>query len=296
MNIQNLEAFVFVNHFGSVNRAAKTLFLSQPSVSSRIQSLERELDVKLFERVGKRLILTDEGSEFLPFAESIIQSYKNGKRRLKEKALTDQLVIGCTGLVANYLIPHVLPKFKQQHPNIQIKLITDTTEEIENKVLNRQVDLGFVRSSSHISIHKTKVLESPIRLFVQPTHPFTQMENVNVEELAESPIVFYECGSLDWTMIKNLFKNLHHMPNIDYEVDSLEIAKGLILNHAGVGFLPEICVRKEVASGELVMIDLPVVSNVSLKAQMIYYRQEKPVYFDELFELSLVQGKMIFNE
>lgn len=296
MNIQNLEAFVFVNHFGSVNKAAKTLFLSQPSVSSRIQSLERELDVELFERVGKKLVLTDEGREFLPYAESIIQSYKNGKRRLKEKELTNQLVIGCTGLVANYLIPQVLLNFKQQHLNIQIKLITGTTEGIENKVLNREVDLGFVRSSSHNSIHKTKVLESPIRLFVQPTHPFTQMGNVNVEELAEQPIVFYECGSLDWMMIKNLFKNLNHMPNIDFEVDSLEAAKGLILNHAGVGFLPEICVRKEVAAGELVMIDLPVVSNVFLKAQMIYYGQEKPVYFDELFQLSLIQGKKFFND
>ncbi|WP_068673569.1 LysR family transcriptional regulator [Oceanobacillus sp. Castelsardo] len=296
MNIQNLEAFVFVNHFGSVNKAAKTLFLSQPSVSSRIQSLERELDVKLFERVGKRLILTNEGKEFLPYAELIIQSYKNGKKRLKDNATTDQLVIGCTGLIANYLIPHVLPKFKQQHPNVQIKLITGTTEVIENKVLNCEVDIGFVRSSSHISIHKTKVLESPICLFVQPTHPFAQMESIHVDELAEQPIVFYECGSLDWTMITNLFKNLHHKPNIAYEVDSLETAKGLILNHAGVGFLPEICVRKEVVSGKLVMINLPVVSNVCLKTQMIFYRQEKPVYYDELFQLSKAQGEMVFND
>lgn len=291
MNIQNLEAFVFVNHFGSVNKAAKTLFLSQPSVSSRIQSLERELDVELFERVGKRLILTNEGREFLPYAESIIQAYKNGKNRLKDKAATDQIVIGCTGLVANYLIPHVLPKFKKQHPHIQIKLITGTTEMIENKVLNGEVDLGFVRSSSHLSIHKTKVLESPICLFVPPKHPFSQMETVHVEELAKQPIVFYECGSLDWTMIKNVFQNLPHMPNIAYEVDSLETAKGLILNDAGVGFLPEICVRKEVASGKLLRIHIPVVSNVSLKAQMIYYGKETPIYFDELFQLSQEQAK-----
>lgn len=295
MNIDNLEAFVFVNQYGNINKAAKTLFLSQPSVTARIQSLERELDVQLFERVGRKLIMTNEAKEFLPYAEDIIQSYKNGKKRLKDKASADQFVIGCTGLVANYLIPHVLPKFKQKYPNLQIKLITGTTEIIENKVLSREVDLGYVRSCSHRSIITTMVLESPICLFVQPSHPFAQMENVNVEELAEQPIVFYECGSLDWTMIRNLFKKLQNMPNIAYEVDSLEAAKALILNKSGIGFFPEISVRQEVASGKLVMVDLSVLSNVSLKTHMIYFLDEKPAYFDDLFQLSLHEAENIIT-
>ena len=295
MNIDNLEAFVSVNHFGSANKAAKVMFLSQPSVTARIQSLERGLDVELFERVGKSLKLTDEGKEFLPYAESIIQTYKDGKKWLRAKGATDQLVIGCTGLVSNYLIPRILPNFEQDHPNVQIKLVTDSSEAIENKVRNREVDLGFIRASYYVASHSTMVFKSPIRLFVQQDHPFTQMNHVNVEELAEQRIVFYECGSLDWTAIKNLFQNLYHKPNIAYEVDSLETAKELILSAAGIGFLPEICVRKEVASGELAMINIPVLSNISLKTKMIYNRDDKPIYYDELFKFAQFEGENVIH-
>lgn len=292
MSIDHLEAFVFVNHFGSVNKAAKALFLSQPTVTARIQSLEREMDVKLFDRVGKRLVMTDAAKEFLPYAESIIQSYKSGRKRIQERSATDQLVIGCTGLVSNYFISKILPKFRSVHPNLHIKLITATTEEIENKVKSREVDIGFVRSSSDPFIESHPILESPIRLFVTASHPFTERHPIDVEDLAKEPIVFYECGSLDWTTIKKLFHHLHHRPNIAYEVDSLEAAKQLILHDGGAGFLPEISVRKEVASGELRMIDLPIVENVSLKTKIIYYRGEKPNHFDEIFQLVEEEGKV----
>ena len=111
MNIENIEAFVLVNHFGSINKASKALFLSQPSVTARIQTLERELDTKLFDRVGRQLVITEQAKEFLPYAEQIIQYYKTGKKQLKVKELSDQLIIGCTELVSNYLIPKVIPAF-----------------------------------------------------------------------------------------------------------------------------------------------------------------------------------------
>src|SRR5699024_182106 len=148
VNIDHLEAFVFVNHFGSVNKAAKALFLSQPSVTSRIQSLERGLDVKLFDRVGRRLVLTDAAKEFLPYAEASIQSCKNGKRRLENSKKIDQFIISCTCLVSNDLMPLVLPKLKEHYSNVRIKLITAATDVIENKVRNHEVDVGFVRSRS----------------------------------------------------------------------------------------------------------------------------------------------------
>ena len=282
MNIQNLEAFLYVHHFGSVNKAAEALFLTQPSVSSRIRTLEKELNVALFERVGRSLVMTKEGKAFIPYAESIVQAYKSGQKRMKETAATDHIVIGVTGLIANYVMPYVLPKFKLAYPNVQITMHTGTTEEIESKVLHREVDVGFVRASAHPSLEKTAILQTPIRLFVSRPHHFENVPNISMEQLQEETIVFYECGSLDWTKVKNLFFNAAHVPTITYEVDSLETAKGLILENAGIGFLPEICVRKEVADGKVIPLDVPVVAKEWLKAQMIHYIGEKPPYFDSL--------------
>ena len=295
MNIENIEAFVYVSHFGSINKAAKALFLSQPSVTSRIQSLERELDTLLFDRVGKRLRMTKQARDFLPYAEQLIQSYKDGKRRLKEEQSSDQLVLGCTSLVSNYLFPSLVPAFKEKFPNVRIKLVTASSEVIVKKVLNREVDIGFVRSKSHPLIEFSPVMESPIRLFVKPNHRFTEAAAIDIEELAKEPIVFFECGSLDWSMIHNLFQNLMERPNIQYEADSMEVAKGLILNGSAIGFLPELCVRNEVSEGKLKVVEIPILSNLSLKAGIIHYKEAKPVYFDHLLKTACFEGGKVLT-
>lgn len=295
MSIDHIETFIYVNHFGSMNKAAKALFLSQPTVTARIQSLERELAVKLFDRVGRRLVMTDEGKDFLPYAESILQSYRSGIKHLQKKSAIDEIVIGCTGLVSNYLIPQILPIFKRNHPDVKIKIVTATTEEIESKVASREVDIGFIRTSSNQMIISKKVFQSPIHFFVSANHPFFEKQSINLEQLVKAPIVFYECGSLDWTLIKNLFHHLDTLPNIVYEVDHLETAKALILNDSGASFLPEISVRKEVASDLLRAIDISDMSDVSLKIEMIYLNGEKPLCFDELYQLAYEERKHILS-
>ncbi|WP_087974930.1 LysR family transcriptional regulator [Oceanobacillus rekensis] len=295
MNIENILAFVLVNHFGSINKASKALFLSQPSVTSRIKSLERDLDTKLFDRNGKQIMVTDEGRAFLPYAETIIQSYKKGKEILKKKASENEFVIGCTGLVSNYLIPEVIPIFNESYPNVQIKLITASSDIILQKVLNGEVDIGLARSLSHPLAESQRVFESPIRLLVQPNHRFASLEEMDLEELATEPLVFFECGSLDWSMVHNLFKNLRQLPNIQYEVDNMQAAKELIMNRAGIGFLPEICVRRELKEGKLVAIDLPILSNLSLKTNSIYYKSKKPIYFDDFFRIAQQEGEKIYD-
>ena len=293
MNIENIEAFILVNHFGSINKASKALFLSQPTVTARIQSLERELDTKLFDRVGKQLVITEQAKEFLPFAERIIQTYKTGKKRMKEKEGTDQLVIGSTRLANDYLIPYIIPKIAEKYENVKMKLHTGSSDEILQKVLDREVDIGFVSNQDHTLVESSAVLESPIRLFVQPEHRLAKTGTIDVEEIAKEDIVFFECGSLDWSMVHNLFQNLPQVPDIKYEVDSMEAAKELLLNGTGIGFLPEICVRKELRANKLQAVDIPILSKLSLKTDSIYYKGEKPTYFDSIYQIAKNEGSNI---
>nr|WP_283657846.1 LysR family transcriptional regulator [Paenibacillus sp. RC343] len=90
MNIENMEAFVYVNHYGSFNKAADALFLSQPSVTARIQTLERELECKLFDRQSKQTILTEDGRKFLPYAEQMLQVLQ--KREAKASTAQKKLL------------------------------------------------------------------------------------------------------------------------------------------------------------------------------------------------------------
>ncbi|SFJ77212.1 LysR family transcriptional regulator [Thermoflavimicrobium dichotomicum] len=289
MNIENIEAFVYVIHYGSFNKAAKALFLSQPSVTARIQSLERELDCKLFDREGKKICLTEKGKQFLPYAQQILHFFQRGKLQLQQKkAVPHELRLGCTVSVSNYLIPELLPKLKEKYPEMNFKLTTASTDEILTKVLNKEIEIGFVRNVTHSSIDSIKFYEDPIRLFVYENHPFIGAKKLSIEMLANQKFVFFECGALDWMQIYRLFKCLGQPPKIEYHVDNLETAKKLVMKGSAICFLPELCVRQEVREKKLFPVDIPELTGVTLQTNIITLKGENTGVYKSFLELAEV--------
>ncbi|OCT11755.1 LysR family transcriptional regulator [Paenibacillus pectinilyticus] len=283
MNIENLEAFVYVIHYNSFNKAADALFLSQPSVTARIQSLERDLNTLLFEREGRNFTLTDKGKQFLPFAGQILQTYKKGKQQIQHvnKAFSE-LRVGCTVSVSNYVIPEILPFIKKQRSQLQIKLTTAPTEVILEMLLNKEIDIGFVRNVTHPYVENLGYYEDPIRLFVYPNHPFVTKKPLTMNDVSRESLVFFECGSLDWGKIHRLFATLDHPPQIEYQIDNLETAKKLVSKGMGISFLPELCVRQEVKEGHLVPINIQALGGLSLRTTLVTLK-ESSLYVSDLF-------------
>ncbi|AZN42814.1 LysR family transcriptional regulator [Paenibacillus albus] len=292
MNIENLEAFVYVNHYGSFNKAADVLYLSQPSVTARIQSLERELDCKLFDRLGKQIVLTEKGKQFLPYAQQIMQTFQKGKLQIQQrKTIPHEIRVGATVSVSNYMLPELLPRLKQRYPDIHIKLITATSDELVTKLHNKELDLAFVRKIVHPTLLSVKFYEDPIRLYVYEDHPFTRKQEVSIADIGVHPLVFFECGSLDWMRVHRAFDNLAEQPNIEFLVDNSETAKKLVLGRAGICFLPQLCVRQEVASRQLIPIEIPEVSGITLQTNLITRGNEHSYFVDAFMEL----GKSLFG-
>ncbi|QHW33380.1 LysR family transcriptional regulator [Paenibacillus rhizovicinus] len=293
MNIENIEAFVYVNHYGSFNKAAEVLFLSQPSVTARIQTLERELDCKLFDRLGKQIALTDKGKQFLPYAQQIMQTFQKGKQHMQQrKTIPHELRIGATVSVSNYLIPSLLPRLKQRYPEIHIKLFTAGTDELVNKLHNKEIDLAFVRKVAHPTLSSYRFYEDPIKLYVYGGHPFMQKEKVSIEEISFQPLVFFECGSLDWMRVHRVFDSLDHQPNIEYLVDNSESAKKLVLERAGICFLPGLCVEQEVRANRLFPIEFDELDGITLQTNLISRNGEHAMFADSLMEI----GQALFGQ
>ncbi len=269
MNIENIEAFVHVIHFNSFNKAADALFLSQPSVTARIQSLERELDAKLFERMGKQFTLTEKGKLFLPYAQQILQSYKKGKQQIKYQKTLQELRIGCTASVSNYIIPIILPLLKQHYPGLRIKLLTAASETVVKLVQDKDIDIGLVRNITHPLLDSFLFYEDRIGLYAHAKHPFAAKSDVSMEDIRQEPLVFFECGSIDWMRLHRMFETLDRPPVIDYEVDNLETAKKLVLAGMGISFLPELCVAEEARAGLLVPVAVPSLGIQSLRTNLI---------------------------
>ncbi|WP_339329328.1 LysR family transcriptional regulator [Cohnella caldifontis] len=286
VNLENIEAFVYVMHYGSFNKAAEALYLSQPSVTARIQSLERELDCKLFDRNGKQVRITEEGKRFLPYAQQLMLTYRKGRQLIgSKKAVPDEARIGCTVSVSNYLIPRILPVLSRQFPETTYKFSTGRTEEIADKVLGREVDIGFVRYVDHPNLQSEKFYEDPIRLYVFQGHPFLREKKVTVEAIAEQPLVFFECGALDWLRIHRIFENLNRPPNILIQTDNSEMAKKLIVQKAGIAFLPGLSAEQEVFGKKLFPVAVPEIEGISLQTNLIYRHGEQTPLLDALLQI-----------
>jgi DNA-binding transcriptional LysR family regulator len=258
---------MYVVHFNNIHKAADALFLSQPTVTARIKTLERELDSELFERQGRGLILNEKGKEFFPYAEQIIRTLQLGKKQLKKAPINEEITIGANMITSQYFIPFALPLWKKAHPDLRFKFIAAPNDMLVDKLLQKQVDLAFLKDVEHNRLQKHEVLDNSVRLVVYPGHSFQFQTDITAKQLAVEPMVFFECGAFDWNRVRKIFEVSHIEPRIEFQVDHLEVAKALILSRSGIGFLPHLCVKKEIEQGKLIEID---VSHLIKLKQSIY--------------------------
>ena len=288
MNIENIEAFVYINHYGSFNKAADVLFLSQPTVTARIQSLERELDCRVFHRLGKQIHLTDQGKLFLPYANQILKSYQKAKHQLhSNESLPGELRMGSTLSVSNYLMPRLLVALNRQYPELSFKLTTASTDELVSKLISKELDLAFVRKTINPAFQSNMFLDDPIRLYVYKGHPLAQLGATSIQDIREEKLIFFECGSLDWLRIHRVFESLEYPPNIVFHVDNSETAKKLILGRSGIAFLPGVCVHEEVEAGQLIPVDIAETTGITLQTHLIYLSGEHSGVIQSLLELNV---------
>ena len=256
LNIDHLEAFMHVVHLDSIHKAAEVLYLSQPTVTARIKTLEQDLGIQLFIRKGRSLTLSEEGKAFIPYAEQIIHTYQQGKKLLKREEHSVEVVIGANIITSQYFIPFVLPFLKRAHPELRFKFISAPNEVILEKLLQKQVDIAFMKEVNHRGVERQELLNNDVKFVVYPGHPLQQQKTISVQQLADEPMVFFECGSFDWNRVYHLFETANMAPKIEFQVDHLEVAKSVILNKQAIGFLPSLSIKDELQRGELIEVDL----------------------------------------
>lgn len=284
MNIDHIEAFMYVVHFNSIHKAADALFLSQPTVTARIKTLERELDADLFERQGRGIILSEKGKSFIPFAEQIIRTYQQGKKQLKKGTVQEELTIGANMITSQYFIPFALPLWKKANPNLRFKFISAPNDVLVDKLLQKQVDIAFMKDVTHNSLRNYEILDNSVRLVVYPGHPFQFKTELTAQELAIEPMVFFECGAFDWSRIHKIFEVANIEPHIEFQVDHLEVAKSLILSRSGIGFLPYLSIKNELAQGNLVEVDVSHLIKIKQHIYLTYlnYGEQAPLLWNDI--------------
>src|SRR3972149_565138 len=151
MDFGQIEAFVQVSAHNSFSRAAEVLQLTQPSITARIQSLEREVGEELFERGGRGGRLTDAGNAFLPYAERILQTLVEGRDAIDEvrNVQLGSLQLGSALTISTYVLPHILPDFPRRHSGGEVSIRTGRSEEVLAMLQAARGQAGVGGSVSH---------------------------------------------------------------------------------------------------------------------------------------------------
>lgn len=196
MTIRHLKIFIAVAETGSMSTAAGQLYLSQPTVSQAIRELEDHYQVKLFERLSKKLYITEEGRQLLSLAHQAVGQFDTLEKTMHKKKEVSSLRIGSSITVGTCLIPSVIHDLERENPRIEIFSMVSNTADIESKILRSELDVGVVEGNIESRdlvcqpiIHDRLVLTCP------RTHEFYQYNEIHASQLEGQRFAMREQGS-----------------------------------------------------------------------------------------------------
>ena len=198
MNLRQIKVFVAIANEGSFSAGAEAVSLTQSTVSQHIASLEEEVGVRLFDRLGRGVVLTSGGVLFLRHARRILGESDallqamNGFRGLKSA----DLVIGASNIPANYLIPPLLATLKHEHPGISLTMLTGDTADVLKMLENSEAELALVGSrAQNREMVFDPLMNDPLVLVVATSHRWAKPGRIEIDELFSEPLIMREVGS-----------------------------------------------------------------------------------------------------
>lgn len=243
MNLYHLIYFKAIAEYKSFTRASEALHVTQPNLSYAIRELEKELEVKLFERHGRRVQLTRYGEIWLKYVEPALSSLDTGKRILTEYTNPQKGTVRLSYLSSlNQYVPWLTMNFYRSREHIETKFEMSQypTSKITQEILDGKADLGISSMVDHPSISSFYLGSHNVVLIVEENHPWAERGSVSLRELDGVPLVAYtrECGIRQY--IDGLFENVPGgcQPQIVSEVMYDNLIIGIVASGFGVGLIP----------------------------------------------------------
>ena len=258
MELAQLEAFIEVVRHHSFSRAAQELGLTQPSLSARIITLERELGEPLFHRMGRGVRLTDAGREFFPYVQRTFETLNTARETLQatRSATSGKLYIGAARAVSAYVLPDILERFRERYPGIELVIKTGRSSQVLEMLLTEEIQVGMSRSIVHPDVATTHLYDEQVVLVTHPEHPFTQTGQASIYEVALEPLILYDKESSYFVLINRVCREAGIVPKVHMDLDSIEATKRMIERGLGISFLPYNSLHRELAMGTLAHVKL----------------------------------------
>jgi DNA-binding transcriptional LysR family regulator len=265
MTLEQLRIFVAVAEKQHVTRAANELNLTQSATSAAIAALEARYGIKLFDRVGRGIVLTRTGSDFLIEARAVLARVKDATQVLNDLAglKRGSLSIAASQTVGNYWLPPRIQAFHAAHPGIELQLAISNTEQVARMVIEGSADLGFVEGEVEESVLAAKKIDGDcLILAVGTKHPWVTRTKISAKDLPTTPWVLRERGSGTRSMFEAALRQnglkLSDL-NIALELPSNEAVRSAVEAGDGATAVSDLVAAPSIAARTLhrVRFDLP---------------------------------------
>ena len=243
MTLNQIYYFQTVARYENYRKAAEELYISQPSLSRSIASLESELGVLLFEKNGRGVNLTKGGKLFLEYADRIIDECEIAKNKMKEMASDGgKIDIGYVFQLASHYIPHNVRDFlnKKENKNVTFNFFQNHTSAIAKKVRSGELDVGFGGYIDKEEFEFFPVLSEEMVLITPKGHELESHKKVSIQELRNYPVIGYDRESWLGNYTKQLYRRLAFQPNIVVECPDEHSIVALVSEDFGVALVPAI--------------------------------------------------------
>ncbi len=243
---------------GSFKRAADSLFVSQPAISLQIQNLEKQINVPLFDRGGRKAQLTEAGTLLLAYGEKILSLCQETCRAIDDlqNLQGGTLIVGASQTTGTYLLPQMIGMFHQKYPYVSVQLQVHSTRRTSWGVANGQVDLAIIGGEVPTDLQEILTIlpyaEDELALILPPNHPLANQEIIVKEDLYELDFITLDSQSTIRKVIDQVLTRCGIKTNdlnVLMELNSIEAIKNAVQSGLGVAFVSTTAIEKELKMG-----------------------------------------------
>jgi DNA-binding transcriptional LysR family regulator len=256
--LRQLEVFLAIAKHENISRAAQELAMSQSAASAALQELESRYGLSLFKRAAKRLRLNSQGEQLRASAEALLRHARAFEAELQNEEQPQQLRVGASFTIGNYLAAKTIAAFLQRHPECKVDLSVASTPEIVAKVLNFEVDIGLIEAEvRHDKLTLDPWREDQMAIFCAPEHPLARRPQLTDQDLLNTPWILREAKSGHRQTFDRAMQGLLPDMNIAMELTQNEAIKNAVKSGLGLSCLSDIAIEDELRHGTLTRLKHP---------------------------------------
>lgn len=250
MDLASLNAFIAIAETGSFSLAGERLHLTQPAVSKRLAALEAQLGVRLFDRLGREIGLTEAGRALLPRAYTILNVLDDTRRALTNLNgdVSGRLCLATSHHIGLHRLPPLLRSFTRAYPDVNLDIRFLDSEVAYEEVLHGRAELAVITLAPHTAppIRASKVWDDPLDFVVAPEHPLAQKKQITLADVAGYPAVFPGGNTFTHHIAQRLFERENLRPNITMSTNYMETIKMMVSIGIAWSVLPRTMLDEQV--------------------------------------------------